>query len=124
MDIQEGIKGYCEAFVEDEDTALKLGSGNLSVFATPAMIALMENTAMSSVMDCLDEGADTVGIEINVKHIRATPKGAKVWCESVLDKIEGKRLFFDVSAFDEKGVIGSATHVRYIIDVDKFLERL
>lgn len=124
MDIQEGIKGYGEAFVEDEDTAVKLGSGNLSVFATPAMIALMENTAMSSVMDCLDEGFDTVGIEINVKHIRATPKGAKVWCESVLTKIEGKRLFFDISAFDEKGAIGSATHVRYIIDVDKFLERL
>lgn len=124
MNIQENIKGYGEAIVEDEDTAVKLGSGNLAVFATPAMVALMENTAMSSVIDGLEKGFDTVGIEINVKHIRATPKGAKVWCESVLTKIEEKRLFFEVNAFDEKGTIGTATHVRYIIDVNKFLDRL
>ena len=122
--INEGIKGYKEQEVSDKDTAKAYKSGLMEVFATPAMIALMENTAYTSVNDFLPEGFTTVGTLVNVEHTKATPLGAKVWCESVLESQEGRKLIFSVTAYDETGIIGQGTHERFIINVEKFMEKL
>lgn len=124
INIPQAVKGEQTVFVNETNTAKAYGSGLIDVFATPAMVGLMENTAHTSVQEFLPQGMVTVGIEINVKHIKATPLGMKVTCNSVLEKVEGKRLFFNVEAFDEVGKIGEATHIRYIVDAVKFVEKL
>jgi predicted thioesterase len=124
INIPQAVKGEQIVFVNETNTAKAYGSGLIDVFATPAMVGLMENTAHTSVQKFLPQGMVTVGIEINVKHIKATPLGMKVTCNSILEKIEGKRLFFNVEAFDEVGKIGEATHIRYIVDAIKFVEKL
>lgn len=106
------------------DTALVYGSGMVEVFATPAMIALMENTALKVVLPYLQVGYNTVGTNICVNHIRATPVGMNVRCEATLKEKDGRKLLFDVVAFDEKGEIGNGTHTRFIIDNKKFMDRL
>ena len=122
--IETGIKGYQEQKVEMKDTAKTYGSGLVEVFATPAMIALMENTAHTSVNDFLPEGFATVGTHLNIEHSKATPLGKKVWCESVLESQEGKKLTFSVTAYDETGIIGKGMHERFIINVEKFMDKL
>ena len=92
-------------------------------FCTPAMIALMEKTAWTSVSDELDEGCGTVGISLNVAHSAPTPLGMKVTCESELTGIDGRKLTFYVKAYDEKGVIGEGTHERFIIQNEKFQKK-
>lgn len=115
-----GIKGFKEIIVTEELTARSMGSGNLEVYATPAMIALMEGIAAESVKSELDEGKGSVGTSIKVKHLAATPIGMRVRCESELIETSGRRLVFRVSAFDEKDKIGEGTHERFIISNDKF----
>ena len=97
-----------------------MGSGTLDVFATPAMIALMENTAYESVAGELEEGNGTVGTALNVKHVAATPVGMKVTCETELIKVDGRALTFSVKAYDECGLIGEGEHERFIIMNEKF----
>lgn len=124
FNVHEGTKGIIEMVVADEHSAAKVGSGLVDVFATPAMVALMENTAQTSIKDNLPDGYATVGIEINVKHIKATPIGMKVRCESILKKVEGKKLTFEVEAYDEVAKIGEATHIRYIVEKEQFIKRI
>ena len=119
--LEVGIKGNDEIKVVAENTAKSVGSGMLEVFATPAMIALMEKTASESVMPYLDEGEGTVGISLNVRHVSATPIGLTVFCESELVEIDRKRLVFSVKASDEKGLIGEGTHERFVINNEKFM---
>ena len=121
--LKEGVKGTQEIMVTEENTAKVMGSGALDVFATPAMIALMEKTAWTSVADELDEGCGTVGISLNVAHSAPTPLGMKVTCESELTGIDGRKLTFCVKAYDEKGVIGEGTHERFIIQNEKFQKK-
>ena len=118
--LETGIRGKQEIIVTEDKTAKVYGSGTLDVFATPAMIALMENTAYKSVAQYLGEGNGTVGTNLNVKHVAATPVGMKVICETELVKIEGRALTFTVKAFDACGLIGEGTHERFIIMEDKF----
>ena len=118
-----GIKGRQEITVSENNSAKTLGSGTLEVFATPAMIALMEKTAWMSVSEFLPEGDGTVGISLNVKHIAATPLGMKVHCESELTAIDERKLTFELKAYDEKGLIGEGTHERFIINNLKFQEK-
>ncbi len=121
--LEVGIKGKKEIVVTRDKTAKVMGSGTLDVFATPAMIALMENTAFESVSDSLDEGAGTVGTALNVKHVSATPVGMKVTCETELIKVDGRALTFSVKAFDEAGLIGEGEHERFIIFEEKFQKK-
>ena len=118
--LEAGIKGTKEITVTNENTAKTMGSGTLDVFATPAMIALMENTAYESVASELEEGSGTVGTALNVKHVAATPVGMKVTCETELIKVDGRALTFSVKAFDEKGLIGEGEHERFIVFNEKF----
>lgn len=119
-----GIEGEKEIIVQTEDTAARYGSGLIEVFATPAMIGLMESTAQQSIQHLLDNGLITLGTEVNIKHLKATPVGMKVNCKSKLISIEGKKLLFEVEASDEIGIIGNGTHTRYIVDAEKFMAKL
>ncbi len=119
--LEIGIKGHQELVVSPEVTAESFGSGQLPVYATPAMIAFMEYTAYKSVAPYLEEGCGTVGTEVKVKHVAATPVGMKVSCETELIAINGRALTFKVKAMDECGVIGEGTHERFIIQSEKFL---
>ena len=121
--LETGIKGTNEIIVTEELSAKKLGSGLLPVYATPAMIALMENTAFESVAQYLEEGCGTVGTALNVKHVAATPIGMKVTCETELVKVDGRALTFEVKAYDECGLIGEGVHERFIISEEKFLAK-
>ncbi len=121
--LKVGIIGKAEATVDSTNTAKAVGSGELQVFATPSMIALMEKAAYTSVKDVLEEGCGTVGTLIDVKHTSATPVGMKVSCESTLVEIDSRRLVFDIKAYDEKGVIGEARHERFIVANEKFLAK-
>ena len=118
-----GIKNTTQLTVSEKDTALTYGSGTLKVLATPAMIALMENTAMNAVSPYLQEGEATVGTEINVKHLSATPVGGTVTCEAELTEVDGRRLVFNVKASDNGGLIGEGTHQRFIVKTEKFLAK-
>jgi fluoroacetyl-CoA thioesterase len=124
FNLPEGITHTEEKTVTPEDTAAKYGSGLVEVFATPAMIALMENTAMKSVLPHLPEGYNTVGTEVCIKHLKATPVGGRVICRAKLEKAEGRKLHFSVTAHDEKNLIGSGTHVRFIINEKDFMSGL
>ena len=118
-----GIKGNQTVTVNENNTALAMASGTLPVFATPAMIALMEKTAWESVQNELDEGMGTVGTYLDIKHLAATPLGMTVRCESELVEIDGRRLVFTVKAYDEAGLIGEGKHERFIVQNEKFLAR-
>ena len=125
FEIEEGILHEENKIVLKNDTAEYYGSGNLEVLATPAMIALMELTALKSVSVLKDKyGFDTVGIEINVKHIKATPIGDNIKCISKLVKVDGRALDFEIEVFDTKGKIGICTHKRFVIDPVKFMSKL
>ncbi|WP_314923530.1 thioesterase family protein [Mogibacterium diversum] len=119
-----GIKGYKEITVTKELTAISLGSGDLEVYATPAMIALMEETASESVKPKLEIGQGSVGTYIAIKHLAATPIGMRVRCESELVEVDGRRLVFNITAYDEKDKIGEGTHERFIISNDKFQSKV
>ena len=104
-------------------TAKAMGSGELSVYATPAMIALMEETAYKSVSAELEEGAGSVGTLMNVEHVSASPVGMKITCKSELVEVDGRKLVFSVEAYDEKGLIGRGRHERFIIQNEKFQKK-
>lgn len=110
--------------VEMCHTALAVGSGDLEVFATPAMVALMEGAAMLEGAKLVDNHSTTVGTALNINHLRATPLGGDVWAEATLTLQDGRRLVFEVKAFDAKGEIGRGTHERYVVNRAKFLAKL
>lgn len=118
-----GISNEITKTVTKETTAAALGSGLLEVYATPAMVALMEETCMRSVQEELEEGWGTVGTGLTIHHISATPVGMKVRCASKLVEVDGRKLVFDVQAFDEAGLIGQGTHERFIIENEKFFQK-
>ena len=121
--LKVGLRATQCLCVTHGETAAAVGSGLLPVFATPAMIALMEKTACESVAPGLEAGQTTVGIAIDARHLAATPEGLQVRCESTLTAIDRRRLVFELSAFDEAGLIGTARHERFIVDADAFLAK-
>ncbi len=122
--IQKGIKGRLEQTVTPEMSAARVGSGLVDVFATPMLVALVEQTCYESVLPYLDEGQGTVGTLVNVTHVSATPIGKRVWCESELTEVDRRRLVFSVKAYDEAGLIGEGTHERFVIDTEKFMAKI
>jgi predicted thioesterase len=123
FNLKIGMKAEIELVVEQQHTAMAFGSGGVKVLATPMMIGLMEKAALTAVDAHLGEGFATVGTIVNAKHMAATPVGMKVKAVAVLTNIEGKKLTFDIEAFDEKEKIGEGTHERFIIELAKFLKR-
>ena len=124
MKLKIGTEKVIEILVTPKDTARAYGSGLVEVFATPAMVALMEKTALESVQPFLEEGLHTVGTEINVKHIKATSLGKRVQSYSKLVEVDGLKLSFEVEAYDEDGLIGKGVHKRYIINEEAFINKL
>lgn len=122
--METGLTFTSKAVVKKENTAITMGSGDMEVFATPAMVALMENAAMKAVAAELSEGATTVGAMMNTSHIKPSPLGAEVSATAVLTEVDGRKLTFSVKASDEAGVIGEGTHIRYIVDRERFLSKL
>ena len=122
--LKPGLKAQKTQVVTEKYTASSWGSGGLDVFATPAMIAFMEYTSLSAVDPLLPPGWSTVGTELNVKHISATPVGMKITTNAELTSIEGRALSFKVEAFDEAGKIGEGTHNRFIVENEKFVARV
>ena len=108
--LEKGIKGQEEITVNENNTAEALGSGSLAVFATPAMIALMEKTARLSVAPYLEEGQSTVGTLVNIKHLSASPVGMTITCKTELVDIDRRRLVFHVECYDTAGLIGEGDH--------------
>ena len=121
--LQTGIKGTGEALVTEELSARAMGSGELPVYATPAMLALVEETAWKSVAPALEPGQGTVGTKLDLAHLAATPLGRKVRCETLLTEIDRRRLVFTAEVWDEAGKIGEGTHERFIVDNEKFLAK-
>lgn len=122
--MKTGIKCVKEEVVTADLTAEVVGSGGLAVYATPAMIRLMEHAAWSCVEDLMEEGFTTVGILMNVKHVSASPIGAHIKAESELIEIDGRRLVFKVVAYDEDGLIGEGVHERFVVNEEKFMSKL
>ena len=123
MEITVGMKGEAFTEVERADTAYEVGSGSLMVYATPCMVALMEGAACEAIAETLAEDQTTVGIELNIQHIAATPVGHEVRAEATVTAVEGKIISFELQAFDEAGPIGKGTHKRCIVNSQKFLDK-
>ncbi len=123
MEITVGMKGEASTLVEREDTAAMVGSGDLLVYATPCMAALMEGAACEAIAPALNEGQTTVGTMLNIEHLSATPVGLEVRAEAEVTAVEGKVITFCLHAFDEAGEIGKGTHQRVIVNSQKFLDK-
>ena len=121
--IKPGVTTQKDETVTKNNTASAIGSGGIDVFSTPSMISLMEQVAYSAVQPLLPAGWSTVGTELNVKHLSATPLGMKVHATAELLAIDGRALSFKVEAFDEAGKIGEGIHGRFIIEVEKFISK-
>lgn len=123
MSITVGLKGRAEAVVKEELTAKACCSGALPVFGTPFLCALMEEAAWRSIAPFLEEGQSTVGTKLNLTHDSATPVGMKVWAESEITEVDGRRIVLKVTAYDEKGLIGQGVHERFIVTNERFLAK-
>lgn len=124
QELKPGLTGTAETVVRETNTALAMGSGSLHVFATPSMIALMEQAACNAVAACLDEESTSVGTLVNITHDAATGRGKKVTATATLTAVEGRKLVFEITAADEDKQIGKGTHERFIVNKEKFMAKL
>ena len=122
--LKEGLSHTSSTEVVLENCAVTAGSGDLEVFATPAMVARMENAAMKAVAAALPDGSTTVGAEMNVTHIKPSGIGSQVSATAVLTAVEGRKLTFTVGASDEDGMIGEGVHIRYVVDRERFMAKI
>ena len=124
MEITVGLKGEVATIVEREDTAREGGAGSLLVYATPCMVALMEGAACEAIADCLPDTKTSVGTELNISHLSATPVGLEVRAEAEVTAVDGNTITFQVTAYDEAGKIGEGTHKRVIVSTQRFLDKV
>lgn len=122
--METGLKETSRIVVDEARTARQMGSGDLDVLATPALVALMENAAMRAVAAHLPDGATTVGALMHTSHLKPTAVGQTVEATAVLTSVEGRKLTFEVRATDNEGLVGEGTHVRYVVDRDRFVSKL
>jgi len=123
MEITVGLKGEVATVAEREDTAFEVGSGSLLVYSTPCMVALMEGAACEAIEECLTDTKTSVGTELNISHLSATPVGLEVRAEAEVTAVEGNTVTFKVTAYDEAGKIGEGTHKRVIVSIQRFLDK-
>ena len=123
MEITVGMTGAVSTVCEREDTAYEVGSGSLLVYATPCMVALMEGAACEAIADALPEDKTSVGTELHISHLSATPVGLDVRAEAVVTEVDGNAITFQVTAYDEAGKIGEGTHKRFIVSTQRFLDK-
>lgn len=124
MDLQTGIEYKLSKTVSPADSAKAYGSGMVDVLATPAIIGFMEQTCLELVLPMLEQGYNTVGTEVNIKHLKATPIGQKIECKARLLEIDGRILKFEVAVFDETGKAGEGNHTRAIVNIEKFMAKI
>ncbi len=122
--IKIGDQYVSDLLVEEKHTAVAFGSGNLYVFSTPMMIGLMENAAMICAQNSLDPAYSSVGIAVAIEHLAATPMGQKVKAVATVTEVEGKKITFEVEAYDEVECIGRGKHTRFIVEAESFLKRV
>lgn len=122
--LEKGLSATSRTTVTAANTAAAMGSGDLPVFATPALVALMEHAAMTAVAAELPEGATTVGAEMNTTHIKPSGLGAEITASAVVTEVDGRKIVFTVGARDGEGPIGEGTHVRFIVDRERFLAKV
>lgn len=123
MMLESGIKGSASVLVTAENTAAALGSGELNVFATPALAALVEKACWQSVAPALDAGCGTVGSALTLAHTAPTPVGMTVRCDCTLTAVEGRKLTFTATLYDDAGTVGHADHERFIVQNDRFQQK-
>ncbi|MBP7185336.1 MAG: thioesterase family protein [Ruminococcus sp.] len=121
--INAGIKGEAALKVSENELAVNVGSGSLEVFATPVMVMLMEKAACSCVASYMENDETTVGTEMNVKHLSASPAGSDIRAEAELTEVNGRELVFSVKAYDNCGLIGEGTHKRFLVFGERFTEK-
>ena len=119
----KGLHNSVTLVVEHKDTAAVYGSGALEVFATPAMIALMEKTCLESVADKIGEDNTTVGIAVNIKHLKASPVGSTIRCEAEITEVDRRRLVFEVKCFEGETLVGEGIHERFVVNSQKFMSK-
>ena len=119
-----GLSYTSTVVVDNSNTAVALGSGDMDVFATPAMVALMENAAMNAVASHLEQGQTTVGTQITTNHIKASALGATISATATLTAVDGRSLTFTIVASEGDKTIGEGTHTRFIVDRERFLAKL
>ncbi len=122
--LQPGLTHQFEKLAEPRESAAAVASGALDVFSTPSLVALFESTALQAVQPLLPEGCTTVGIEVSVRHLKATRIGQRVRCRVSVNALEGKRISFTGEMWDDQGKIGEGTHVRYVVNAAEFIKRL
>ncbi len=122
--LKTGMTGEVELIVGEQHTAPHVGSGRVRVLATPVMVNLMEAAALAAAERFLPQGHQSLGTHLDVRHVAATPVGMRVWARAELIAIEGRHLTFQVAAEDERELIGDGTHVRVVVNVERFDQRV
>lgn len=124
MAVEIGLTGKASFVIVPSQSAREMGSGDLDVFSTPCLVGLMEEACWKSIASSLSEGESSVGVEMTVSHLAATPIGMEVWAESMVTAVDGKRIHFTVTAYDEAGEIGKGSHARFVVSAEKFMARI
>ncbi len=123
MNVAVGLKGEARLVVGDADTARALGSGDVEVLGTPKLVALFEQATVEALTGVLDEGQSSVGMRVQIDHLQPTPVGAEIVVEAHLEKIEGRRITFTVTASDSGGLVAAGKVTRVMVDVEKFMSK-
>lgn len=122
--MEKGLNYTSKTIVNEHNTAITMGSGDLEVFATPALVALMENAAKQAVEASLPEGSTTVGAYIQTSHLKPSALGEEIIATAILEEVDGRKLTFKLKATDSQGIVGEGTHIRYIVDICRFMSKL
>jgi fluoroacetyl-CoA thioesterase len=123
VNVATGLRGDAKMVVADADTARALGSGTVTVLGTPRLVALCEEATCAAIEPVLGRGLTSVGMRVQIDHLQPTPVGSEVVAEAVLEKIEGRRLTFTVSASDERGLVAAGKVTRVVVDVERFMNK-
>jgi predicted thioesterase len=124
MAIEKGLSAEAQTLVDESLTAATMGSGSLEVYATPALVALMEEAACAAIADELEDGQTSVGTRIDIEHVAASPLEAMVSAIATVTEVEGRRIDFELSAYENEKLIGRGKHSRFLVDAERFMAKL